>query len=191
MEDRMCHLLMIFVALEWLIASCQSDLLLPEEKMMLKRKQYFHKKQRFPKGQMNILLFYYSYLDCPWTLCITLELKNHNRFQLSFVLFVRSLQDGQNHLLATVNSSGPNFYLMDLGTEEVKGRVIISTFSSQMLQQRQMLQVNDAWWVGEMILSAIWYMPFNSSITICKISGTSCWLLKLKGDPRSLVMLFL
>ena len=110
---------------------------------------------------------------------------------ISFVLFVRSLQDGQNHLLATVNSSGPNFYLMDLGTEEVKGRVIISTFSSQMLQQRQMLQVNDAWWVGEMILSAIWYMPFNSSIIICKISGTSCWLLKLKDNPPSSVTLFL
>ena len=64
---------------------------------------------------------------------------------ISFVLVVRSLQDGQNHMLAPVNSSGPNFFLMDLGTEEVKGRVIISIFSSQMLQQRQMLQVNDAW----------------------------------------------
>ena len=40
---------------------------------------------------------------------------------ISFVLVVRSLQDGQNHLLAPVNSSGPNFFLMDLGTEEVKG----------------------------------------------------------------------
>ena len=34
-------------------------------------------------------------------------------------------------------------------------------------------------------------IPFNSSITICEISGTSSWLLKLKGDPRSLVILFL
>ena len=141
MEDRMCHLLMIFVALEWLIASCQSDLLLPEEKMMLKRKQYFHKKQRFPKGQMNILLFYYSYLDCPWTLCITLELKNHNRFQLSFVLFVRSLQDGQNHLFAPFNYSGSRNFLIDSGTDEAKRRVIISNFYAWMLQKRQTFQV--------------------------------------------------
>ena len=37
----------------------QSDLLSPEEKMVLKGKQYFHNKQRFSKGQMSISLFYY------------------------------------------------------------------------------------------------------------------------------------
>ena len=67
---------------------------------------------------------------------------------------MRSLQDGQNHLLAPVNSSGPNLLLMDSGTEEVKGRVIISIFSSRMLQQKQTLQVNDAWRVDEIMLSA-------------------------------------
>ena len=40
-----------------------------------------------------------------------------------------------------------------------------------------------------MILPAARYMPFDWSIKICKISGTSCWLLKLEGDPWSLEIL--
>ena len=72
---------------------------------------------------------------------VTLELKNHNRFQLSFVLFVRSLQDGQNHLLAPFNYSGSRNFLIDSGTDEAKRRVIISNFYAWMLQKRQTFQV--------------------------------------------------
>ena len=51
------------------------------------------------------------------------------------MLFVRSLQHGQNYLLAHVNSSESRIFLIDLDTEEVKGKVNISSFSSWMLQQ--------------------------------------------------------
>ena len=108
---------------------------------------------------------------------VTLQLKNHNSSTfihlISFVLFVRSLQDGQNHLLAPINSSGSKIFFMDSGTHEVKGRVIISNFCSWMLQQKQTLQMTGLWRVDEMILSASWGMPSIASITICKISGTS------------------
>ena len=43
---------------------------------------------------------------------------------------------------------------MDSGTNEVKATVIISNFSSSVLQQRQMSEVSDVWRVDEMILSA-------------------------------------
>ena len=109
---------------------------------------------------------------------------------ISFVLFVRSLQKGQNNLLAPLNSSGSKIFLMDSGTEQVNGKVIISGFCFWMLQPRHTLQVTDVWRVDEIIFYATSDMPFNSSITICKISGTSCWLLKLKGDRRSLIILF-
>ena len=71
-----------------------------------------------------------------------------------FVLFVRSLQDAQNHLLESINSSSARNFWMDLGTGEVTGRVIISKFSSCISQQRQALQVTDVWTVDEIILSA-------------------------------------
>lgn len=45
---------------------------------------------------------------------------------------MRSLQDGQNYLLAPVNSSGSGNVLMGSGIDEVKGRGIISNFSSWM-----------------------------------------------------------
>ena len=126
---------------------------------------------------------------------IMLQLENHNSshlYKFNFLCAVcEIIARWQNHLLAPVNSSGSRNFLMDSGTDKVKGRVIISNFSSWMLQQRQTLQVTDVWRGDEMILSATGNMPFNSSITICKISGTSCWLLKLKGDLWSLVILFL
>ena len=53
-EHRMVHLLVNSNAL---LVRYKSDLLSQEAKMMLKRKQYFHKKQGFSKGQMSILLF--------------------------------------------------------------------------------------------------------------------------------------
>ena len=93
---------------------------------------------------------------------------------ISFVLFVRSLQKGQNNLLAPLNSSGSKIFLMDSGTEQVNGKVIISGFCFWMLQPRQTLQVTDVWRVDEIIFYATSDMPFNSSITISKISGTSC-----------------
>ena len=60
---------------------------------------------------------------------------------ISFVLFVRSLQDGQNHLLAPFNYSGSRNFLIDSGTDEAKRRVIISNFYAWMLQKRQTFQV--------------------------------------------------
>ena len=45
---------------------------------------------------------------------------------------MRSLQDGQNYLLAPVNSSGSRNVLMGSGIDEVKRRGIISNFSSWM-----------------------------------------------------------
>ena len=82
-------------------------------------------------------------------------------------MFVRLLQDGQNYLLAPGNSSDSWNVSMDSGTNEVKATVIISNFSSSVLQQRQMSEVSDVWRVDEMILSAAWDKPLNSSITIC------------------------
>ena len=94
-------------------------------------------------------------------------------------------------MLVRVNSSDSRNVLMDWYTDEVKGKVIISNFSSWMSQQRQALQVANVWRVDEIILSVTWDMSFNSSITICKISGTSCWLFQLKGNQGTLVILLL
>ena len=73
---------------------------------------------------------------------VMLQLKSHSSSQLykfnSFVLFVRSLHDRQNHLLAPVNFSGSRNFLMDSDTGKVKRRMIISKLSSWMLQQRKM-----------------------------------------------------
>ena len=56
---------------------------------------------------------------------VTLQLKNHSSSTfthlISFVLFVRSLQDGQNHLLATINSSGSKVFLWIQVHTKLKG----------------------------------------------------------------------
>ena len=83
-EHRMFHLLIIFVVLEWqmyhyiycytypfymtsnaLLSRCQGDLLLPRAKMMLKRKQYLHKKQKFFKGSDEHFTFLLSLIGLP------------------------------------------------------------------------------------------------------------------------------
>ena len=126
---------------------------------------------------------------------VTLQLNNHNSshlYEFNFLCAVcEIIARWAKPSVGTCQFFRLQNFLKDSGTDEVKGRVIISIFSSWMLKPRQTLQVTDVWRVDEMILSATWYMPFNSSITICKISGTACWLLNLKDDLLSLVILFL
>ena len=89
-------------------------------------------------------------------------------------------------------ASGSINILIDSGTQEgsVKGRVIIWRCYNKG-KHCKWLMFGDIVEMDEMILSATWDMPFNLSITICKISGTSCWLLELKDKPWSLIIVFL
>ena len=81
---------------------------------------------------------------------------------------------------------------------------IIETWAKSSVGTCQFLRLLEVfWWIqGQMKLKGWWLYHFfsfdvtikasiSSSITIYKISGTSCWLLKWTDDRRSLVILFL
>ena len=62
-------------------------------------------------------------------------------------------------------------------------RVTVSRFSSDIDEQKQVLQETVIFCVLQIRWLAAIDMPFSSSKTTCSISATSCWVLKLKGTP--------
>ena len=63
------------------------------------------------------------------------------------------------------------------------GRVTISRFSSDIEEQKQVLQETVIFCVLQIKWLAANDIPFTSSKTTCSISATSCWVLKSKGAP--------
>ena len=103
--------------------------------------------------------------------------------QVSVVLSQRRVHDGQNHLFCDVKISGFKNWFIEVWMSVETGRVIISRFSSDTDEQKQVLQETVIFCVLQIRWLAAIDMPFSSSKTACSISATTCWVLKLKSTP--------
>ena len=90
--------------------------------------------------------------------------------QVSLVLSERRLHEGQNWFIEVCMS-------VDTGT------VTISRFSSDIEEQKQVLQETVIFCVLQIKWLAANDIPLTSSKTTCSISAISCWVLKPKGTP--------
>ena len=94
--------------------------------------------------------------------------------EVSLVLFVRQLRDGQKHLLS--DSKIPGF--KNLEKEELifgdNGLVSMSDFSSLAEKQKHWLHQTLILMVFEIKSLAATEMRFNSSLTNCSTSAASC-----------------
>ena len=112
--------------------------------------------------------------------------------EVSLVLSVRQLHDGQNHLLSDSKISG----FKNLEKEELtfgdNGIVRMSNFSSLAEKQKHWLHETLILMVFEIKSLAAFEVkslaatevPFRSSMTNCSTSAASCWELKLNGAWR-------
>ena len=99
------------------------------------------------------------------------------------MLSERALQEGQNHLFWQDNISGLKYELKDVWMSDTIGKGNISSVSSDIVEQKHLLQAMVVRWVFEIKSVAATETPFISSNTTCKISAASCWVLKLKRIP--------
>ena len=94
--------------------------------------------------------------------------------EVSLVLFVRQLHDGQNHLLSDSKISA----FKNLEKEELifgdNGIVRMSNFSFLAEKQKHCLHETLILMVFEIKSLAATEMPFSSSVTNCSTSGTYC-----------------
>ena len=103
---------------------------------------------------------------------------------VSLVLSRNSEHWGQDHICSPDRGSGLRLSFRD---EEIwlnVGKIRISDLSSLIEEQKHVLQVTVVRKVIGRTFSTKDESPFNSSSTTPSISGTSCWLLKLKGSLR-------
>ena len=103
--------------------------------------------------------------------------------QVSLVLSLNELHDGQNHLLLDVNVCGLRKLLKEVWMSDDIGRVITSRDSSETDEQKHVLQVIVILWVLVIRSLAGTDIPITSSKTCCKISAASCCLLKSNWLP--------
>ena len=100
--------------------------------------------------------------------------------EVSLVLFVRQLHDGQNHLLSNSRISG----FKNLEKEELilgdNGIARMPNFSSLAEEQKHWLHETLILTVFEIKSLAATEVPFRSSMTNFSTSAASCWQLKLK-----------
>ena len=98
----------------------------------------------------------------------------------------RALHQGENHLCCDDKISGSRNWLIEPWMLADTDRVKISRFSSESEEQKQVLQETVLFCVLEINWIAARDTHFSSSKTTCKISATSCWVLKSKGTPLKL-----
>ena len=101
--------------------------------------------------------------------------------EVSLVLSIRQLHDGQNHLLSEFKISR----FKNLEKEELilggNGTVRISNFSSLAEKQKHWLDETLILMILEMKSLAATEVPFSSSMTTCSTSAACCCALKLNG----------
>ena len=101
--------------------------------------------------------------------------------EVSLVLSVRQLHDGQNHLLSDSKISDfKNFEKEELLLGD-NGIARMSNFSSLAEKQKHRLHETLILMVFEIKSLAASEVPFSLSMTNCSTSTASCWKLKLNG----------
>ena len=94
--------------------------------------------------------------------------------EVSLVLSVRQLHDGQNYLLSESKISGFNNLEKEEPILEDNGIVRMSNFSSLAEKQKHWLHKTLILMVFEIKLLAATEVPFSSSMTNCSTSAASC-----------------
>jgi hypothetical protein len=103
---------------------------------------------------------------------------------LSVVAFCFEEHCGQNHMLSPERDCDCKRWLREVEMCFIVDKVKISNLSSLTEEQKQVSQVTVDCKVVEIMSSARGENPLKSSSSTRKISGTSCWVLKLKGASR-------
>ena len=105
-----------------------------------------------------------------WITKIELELM----MEVSLLLAVRHIHDGQNHLLTEFKISGFNNLEKEESILGGNGIVRMSNFSSLAEEQKHWLHEALILMVFEIKSLAANEVPFSSSVTNCSISAASC-----------------